>query len=136
VWKKDSNIVPSLFSLIFFLFFFFFLFIFLFFSLFLFLFVGFFGLFYLIWASLASFIYFLTWDNALTMMIITLLFTHNSRIQQDMTLYECITMMVHVIVNEAMELHGNISQNGYGNAIIDRYGGCFEERNKVGLMHR
>ena len=22
--------------------------------------------------------------------------------------------------------HGNISQNGYGNAIIGRYGGCFE----------
>ena len=27
------------------------------------------------------------------------------------------------------KLHGNISQNGYGNAIIDRYGGCFEEGN-------
>ena len=25
------------------------------------------------------------------------------------------------------KLHGNIYQNGYGNAIIDRYGGCFEE---------
>ena len=25
------------------------------------------------------------------------------------------------------ELHGNISRNGYGNAIIGRYGGCFEE---------
>ena len=25
------------------------------------------------------------------------------------------------------QLHGNISQNGYGNAIIGRYGGCFEE---------
>ena len=24
-------------------------------------------------------------------------------------------------------MHGNISQNGYGNAIIGRYGGCFEE---------
>ena len=24
------------------------------------------------------------------------------------------------------KLHGNISQNGYGNAIIGRYGGCFE----------
>ena len=24
-------------------------------------------------------------------------------------------------------LHGNISQNGYGNAIIGRYGGCFDE---------
>ena len=25
------------------------------------------------------------------------------------------------------KLHGNISRNGYGNAIIFRYGGCFEE---------
>ena len=25
------------------------------------------------------------------------------------------------------KLHGNISQNGYGNAMIGRYGGCFEE---------
>ena len=25
------------------------------------------------------------------------------------------------------KLHGNISQNGYGNDIIGRYGGCFEE---------
>ena len=24
-------------------------------------------------------------------------------------------------------LHGNISRSGYGNAIIGRYGGCFEE---------
>ena len=24
-------------------------------------------------------------------------------------------------------LHGNVSQNGYGNAMIGRYGGCFEE---------
>ena len=24
-------------------------------------------------------------------------------------------------------LHGNIFRNGYGNAIIGRYGGCFEE---------
>ena len=28
---------------------------------------------------------------------------------------------------ERWELHGNISRNGYGNAIIGRYGGCFEE---------
>ena len=39
-------------------------------------------------------------------------------------------------------MHGNISRNGYGNAIIGRYGGCFEEGymvavlRKVGLMHR
>ena len=25
------------------------------------------------------------------------------------------------------KLHGNISRNGYGNAIIGRNGGCFEE---------
>ena len=25
------------------------------------------------------------------------------------------------------KLHGNISWNGYGNAIMGRYGGCFEE---------
>ena len=25
------------------------------------------------------------------------------------------------------QLHCNISRNGYGNAIIGRYGGCFEE---------
>ena len=38
------------------------------------------------------------------------------------------TMMKRVIVNETVEnLHGNISRNGYGNAIIGRYGGCFEE---------
>ena len=33
-------------------------------------------------------------------------------------------------------MHGNISRNGYGNAIIGRYGGCFEEGYMVGLMHR
>ena len=27
------------------------------------------------------------------------------------------------------KLHGNISRNGYGNVIIGRYGGCFEEGN-------
>jgi hypothetical protein len=35
-----------------------------------------------------------------------------------------------------VELHGNISQNGYGNAIMGRYGGCFEEGYRSGLMHR
>ena len=24
-------------------------------------------------------------------------------------------------------MHGNISQKGYGNALVGRYGGCFEE---------
>ena len=28
---------------------------------------------------------------------------------------------------EWWKLHGNISQNGYGNAIIGSYGGCFEQ---------
>jgi hypothetical protein len=28
------------------------------------------------------------------------------------------------------KLHGNISRKGYGNALIGRYGGCFEERYK------
>ena len=28
---------------------------------------------------------------------------------------------------EQWKLHGNISRNGYENAIIGRYGGCFEE---------
>ena len=38
------------------------------------------------------------------------------------------TMMKPVIINGMVEkLHGNISRNGYGNAIIGRYGGCFEE---------
>ena len=27
------------------------------------------------------------------------------------------------------KLDGNISQDGYGNAIIGRYGGCFQEGN-------
>ena len=37
---------------------------------------------------------------------------------------------------EWWELHGNISRNGYGNSIIGRYGGCFEEGYMVGVMHR
>ena len=41
------------------------------------------------------------------------------------------TMMVRVITNGTVELHGNIYQNGYENAIIGRYGGCFEEGYKV-----
>ena len=32
--------------------------------------------------------------------------------------------------------HGNISRNGYGNAIIGSYGGCLEEEYMVGLMNR
>ena len=26
-------------------------------------------------------------------------------------------------------LHGNVSRNGYGNVMVGRYGGCFEEDN-------
>ena len=37
---------------------------------------------------------------------------------------------------ERWKLHGNISWNGYGNAIIGRYGGYFEEGYMVGLMYR
>ena len=36
-------------------------------------------------------------------------------------------MNTHVMNMERWKLHGNISQNGYGNAIIGRYGGYFEE---------
>ena len=41
------------------------------------------------------------------------------------------TMIKRVVINGTVELHGNISRNGYGNAIIVRYGGCFEEGYKV-----
>ena len=38
------------------------------------------------------------------------------------------TMMERVMINGTVEkLHVNIFRNGYGNAIIGRYGGCFEE---------
>ena len=37
------------------------------------------------------------------------------------------TMMMCVIITERQKLHGNISQNGYENAAIGRYGGCFEK---------
>ena len=37
------------------------------------------------------------------------------------------TMNKYVMKTERWKLHGNISRNGYGNAIIGRYGGCFEE---------
>ena len=37
------------------------------------------------------------------------------------------TMTMCVIKSERWKLHGNISQNGYGNAMIGRYGGYFEE---------
>ena len=38
------------------------------------------------------------------------------------------TMMVYVIINRMMEVAWQyISRSGYGNSIIGRYGGCFEE---------
>ena len=37
------------------------------------------------------------------------------------------TMTMCVIKTERWKLHGNISRNGYGNAMIGRYGGYFEE---------
>ena len=39
-------------------------------------------------------------------------------------------------MTERWKLHGNISRNDYANAMIGRYGGCFEEGYMVGLMHR
>ena len=36
--------------------------------------------------------------------------------------------------NVRWKLHGNISRNSYGNAVIGSYGGCFEE--DVSLMCR
>ena len=33
------------------------------------------------------------------------------------------------------KLHGNISRNGYGNAMVGRYGGRFEE-GMVGVLYR
>ena len=37
------------------------------------------------------------------------------------------TMNDQVMYMMMMEVAGNISRNGYGNAMIGRYGGCFEE---------
>ena len=37
------------------------------------------------------------------------------------------TMNAQFIKWKQWKLHGNISRNGYGKAIIGRYGGCFEE---------
>ena len=42
--------------------------------------------------------------------------------QRNMTMIERV-----IIKRNGGKLHGNISRNGYGNAIIGRYGGCFEE---------
>ena len=47
-----------------------------------------------------------------------------------MVMQSNMTMMVCVIINGTVEVACNISRNGYGNAIIGRYGGCFEEGNR------
>ena len=39
-------------------------------------------------------------------------------------------------MTERWKMHGNMSRNGYGNAIIGRYGGCFEEDNGWVLWYR
>ena len=44
-----------------------------------------------------------------------------------MIMHSNMTMMKRVIITDGGKLHGNISRNGYGNALIGRYGGCFEE---------
>ena len=117
--------------------------------------MGFFGLFYFDN---------LTWDNVLIMMIITLLFTYNSILEQrydsiwmppavyrdvqwssvamtskKQTSHEKIMLailrsckaiwqwMLKSCIWWWWKLHGNISRNGYGNVMIGRYGGCFEE---------
>ena len=51
--------------------------------------------------------------------------------QSNMTMNAQVMYMMMMMV-----LHGNISRNGYENAIIGRYGGYFEEGYKVGLIHR
>ena len=150
MWKKDSSIAPFYFYIFF-------------------LFLG------LLFFSLTFLFYLLTWDNALIMKIVILLFTYNSRIttrylEQNMTLYEClrrctgmcndswVTCMKELWMvalpqircqlhdhakqydNDGTchdewnggKLHGNMSRNGYGNAIVGRlvavlrklYGGC------------
>ena len=41
--------------------------------------------------------------------------------QSNMTMMKCVNKW------NGGKLHGNISRNGYGNAMIGRYGDCFEE---------
>ena len=43
--------------------------------------------------------------------------------QGNMTMMMCVMLMNGMVE----KLRGNISRNAYGNAIIGRYGGCFEE---------
>ena len=111
---------------------------------------------------------FLTWDNALIMMIITLIYLQLNittryleqygSIWMPLAVYQdvqwiksdmCEIIMIRGFAKNTMSttwswkaiwqwwcvshngngwnLYGNVSRNGYGNAIIGRYGGCFEE---------
>ena len=45
-------------------------------------------------------------------------------------------MMKHVIITERWKVAWQYMSDGYGNAIIGRHGGCFQEEYKVGVMHR
>ena len=110
VWKKDSNIVASLFFSHLFIMFSFFIWAF---------FIFFFWAFSFfwplpffhpeshpnLWGNHCLHHPFLTWDNALIIKIITLLFTYNSRIttrylEQDMTLYECLRRCTGIAMNQ------------------------------------
>ena len=75
--------------------------------------VGVFGLFFLFWPSFfrpeshpdlwgnhSLHHTFLTWDNALMMMIITLLFIYNSILEQSMTLYESLRRCTGIAMNQ------------------------------------
>src|SRR3989337_2774104 len=54
----------------------------------------------------------------------------------DMIMQSNMTMMMFVIKMERWKLHGNISRNSYGNAMIGRYGGCFEEDIRMLMCER
>ena len=49
---------------------------------------------------------------------------HNNDVNY-MIMQGTMTMMKCHDKRNGGKLHGNISRNGYGNAIIGRYGGCF-----------
>ena len=95
MWKKDSNIVPSLFFSHFFIWAFLSSFFMASFFLFSFIFIFCPESHPDLWGNHSLHHPFLTWDNALIMMIITPLFTYNSKIttqylEQNMTLCECL----------------------------------------------
>ena len=78
---------------------------------------------------------FLTWDNALIMMIITLLFTYNSRIttrhlEQDMTLCECLPRCTG-ICNESRVTCIKIMLGGFATNTMLTTGSCNGNMTKV-----